>query len=76
MSKSILVIDTPKCCDMCRIYQTYPCRKWSYERIKTIPETCELKTIPEKIDENNCNNIYQKRYIEGWNDCIDKILKG
>ena len=35
------------------------------------PEWCPLKELPEK-QEDLPTNIYR----EGWNACIDKILKG
>ena len=88
MSKSILVVDTPKSCMNCQFRAHNVLKHWC-EQDKTQrlitenvlylnkPEWCPLKPIPEKYDvlaaiENNPN--YDPSYDIGRNDCIDKIL--
>lgn len=83
MSKAILVIDMPKNCRECPLaknesivleeaYNCLPKRKWVTDReCESRPNWCPLKEVPQK-QENLPTNIYR----EGWNACIDEILKG
>ncbi|MCI8378715.1 MAG: hypothetical protein HFH72_09380 [Lachnospiraceae bacterium] len=86
MSKSILVIDTPDSCIDC------PCnfagmsgQVWCGKENKELladdiqtfkPDWCPLKDVPTKKKENKYHNSYQKGQADGWNMCIDEILKG
>lgn len=84
MSKSILVIDTPKACADCpchftRNYGITVCTitdesifKGEYENLK--PDWCPLWDLPERA--NHPYYFDNGRYDKGWNDCIDEILKG
>lgn len=81
MSKSILVIDTPKACIDC------PChfsgdtgRVWCGKEKKELleddiqifkPDWCPLQDFESKED---CD--YIEAYCNGWNDCIDELLRG
>lgn len=82
MSKSILVIDTPRDCIECpchyadekmifcnkenkKVYQT------DYLNGTFIPYWCPLQDLEDKKD---CD--YIDAYCNGWNDCIDEVLKG
>ena len=90
MSKAILVIDMPRTCEECPICQgvaldgDYVCsikdehgeeRGFDDGRCEK-PDWCPLKPLPE-YDSPAINptveNVY---YAQGWNDCIDEILKG
>lgn len=74
MSKSILVIDTPNCCGECEL-----CGKWNIKDLKTFPKDCPLKDLPERKEdvEIKKNSDYSESfYIQGYNACIDDILKG
>ena len=84
MSKSMLVIDTPKCCEECPLemdvsgkYGANICRgreKYSYNPdSKNKPDWCPLKDVPEKEDLSETDENYI--WSEGWNHCIDEILK-
>ncbi len=81
MSKSALIIDTPKnClkCEFCIRDVEYPkCKldralggeyNTSWDKLDEIPEWCPLTVIPNKIDRDSHG------YNAGWNDCINKIL--
>lgn len=74
MGKSILIIDTPKCCGECPMSGTSVCRKWNRKDAKTFPKDCQLKELPKKKSETSKygSNVY---YAEGYNACIDEILK-
>lgn len=84
MSKSILVIDTPENCYDCGIRKGYSCGGVSVicGIGKTLPtnlrkpDWCPLRDLPEKKSENKYHNDYERSVIDGFNACIDKILKG
>ena len=80
MSKSVLVIDTPQCCDECplRYYEeAYMCCvlnedvEWIYDRA----ERCPLKPMPQKCDgtveltDTSVSNTFKS----GWNACLKEI---
>lgn len=60
----------------------YMCRKKiKLEDIDTIQSWCPLKTIPNKLDwkvgyvrDKNTCEIFNKNYVDGYNECIDEIL--
>lgn len=91
MSKSILVIDTPECCCQCRFSGAdgdYCCLKENMvsdsnaiseeEYLNKKPDWCPLWDFPDKkvMDFREECNMYISRYWEGYNACIDEILKG
>lgn len=78
MSKSILVIDTPKSCSECRIFNSdfYTCQLVFgelYEETKKgiRHENCPLKPLPERKYYSDGDDI---RYVDGYEDCLDEIL--
>ncbi len=85
MSKSILIIDTPECCDYCPLGRIFgmagavECKTGNEIAVNwngaIIPDWCPLKEMPKKIDENN-THIYREYYrAHGYNACIDEILR-
>lgn len=87
--KSIYVMDTPKACDECPLSLEIEkevgtiicrgCEKYSVNSNSTEkPDWCPLKEVPEK-DQSHLG-WYPLSYVygraEGWNACIDEILKG
>lgn len=80
MSKSILVIDTPECCDYCPVGRIFgmegqvECMEGKDIRVnnngRTIPDWCPLRDLPEKYYPVSMN------FESGYNACIDEILKG
>lgn len=79
MNKSILVIDTPSCCNECKIrfddeYSNWcpydnpePNGVFQYVKNGTKPDWCPLKQLPKKIDFNGA-------FEAGYNWCINDIL--
>lgn len=91
MSKSILVIDTPELCVDCPLFKhDLNCIPEDYCNVlgKEIvvlnkkPDWCPLRDLPRKkglfsIDgTRDVMMIYARGLHEGFNACIDKILKG
>jgi hypothetical protein len=82
MSKSILILDTPKNCSVCplciedsKTYRDY-CRI-TYDCIWTAdkPDWCPLINAPKKNYDGFLND-WEKGYKAGYNACIDEILGG
>lgn len=80
MSKSVLVINTPKKCESCMYVGTFHdfC-KINYRDIKdlsTRPDWCPLSPLPEKNTTENDMTDYQRGMVDGRNQCIDEITGG
>ena len=80
MSKSVLVIDTPKYCALCvlRSGVLHPFCRVNNRDITDLsirPDWCPLKPLPEKMtgvaQTDQWNSIKA-----GWNGCIDEITGG
>jgi len=87
MSKSVLVIDTPSSCGECILYTGYSCHVYTrpiHCPCNTKPDWCPLSSLPERMNlrqyvENGAldmDGILNYQYAQGWNDCIEEILKG
>lgn len=94
MSKSILVIDTPKTCLDCKFCRELHegieacceisdepddkelCRMIEVDYCQEKPNWCPIRDLPEKKEENKYNNSYEKGMKDGFNTCINEILKG
>lgn len=80
MSKSILVIDTPESCWGCDLENGHYCGKEERyigkEEFETIPDWCPLRDLPEKKNRSIYYNSYETGCVDGFNACIDEILKG
>ena len=86
MSKSILVIDTPKCCRECPVCASYaesafsPREYWCSPmdnrdaEPEDKPDWCPLKPVPEY--ELVWYDDEKSDWERGYNDCIDEILGG
>lgn len=84
MSKSVLVIDTPKYCALCvlRSGVHHPFCRVNNRDITDLsirPDWCPLKPLPEKKEYIvPINNVESQKDIiaVGWNACIDEITGG
>lgn len=86
MSKSVLVIDTPKNCMECPLLTgSDECimqdddANFNADSFTRLQERCPLKKIPEKMQV--CGKYPQPdgivpSYKIGWNACIDAIIGG
>lgn len=80
MSKSILVIDTPENCGKCPCFLEVSTDCCGVNR-KDIdghskPDWCPLRDLPERKDMEPGKTVIRAAQHEGWNMCIDEILKG
>lgn len=78
MSKSVLVIDTPRKCIGCQFFgSTYYLHcilaSGNIEDIESKPDWCPLKPLPEKNTAENDMTDYQCGLVDGRNQCIDEI---
>lgn len=83
MAKAILVMDMPECCADCQLADDDPSGLYCmfaddyYDGSDSSEDRasfCPLRKLPEKKELYlSINN--QKGYCEGWNACLDKILK-
>lgn len=83
MSKSVLVIDTPRKCIGCQFFgSTYYLHcilaSGNIEDIESKPDWCPLKPLPEKKEYIvPINNIESQKDIiaVGWNACLREITE-
>lgn len=78
MSKSVLVIDTPKYCALCvlRSGVLHPFCRVNIRDITDLsirPAWCSLMNLPEKDNGDYPANTVDAGFVEGWNQCIDEI---
>lgn len=80
MSKAVLVIDMPRDCEECPLYDEYQMRCFYLKNDKyavdNIPKWCPLKPMPaydwhEEGKENECEEWYRN----GWNACLEEIAE-
>lgn len=84
MSKAILVIDTPSCCEECfaldfhgdypRCIITEEQRGYTFNTRTQRMMYCPLKPMPEKSNTGLSDYNQWGDWEDGWNACIDNIL--
>lgn len=80
MSKSVLVINTPKYCALCvlRSEVLHPFCRVNNRDITDLsirPDWCPLKPLPEKMTRVAVTDHWNS-IKAGWNNCIDAITGG
>ena len=83
MSKAILVMDMPKSCidcplknddDDCVVQDEESNRAGTFEELRL---TCPLRELPQKRTyEYHVDEKIMRGYRDGYNACIDEIMKG
>ena len=92
MSIAVLVMDMPSSCSKCKfMYEFYGVKKCQLLNIlenggkAIIPtdalttgrkECCPLRELMDKKDLKNALTMTDLAWIEGYNACIDELLKG
>lgn len=83
MSKAVLVMDMPKDCGKCNLYDhEYDVCEPTDKNVRTFgkPNWCPLRELPSKYAEKDFTPIkderYDNGYEDGYNACIDELLKG
>ena len=86
MSKAILVMDMPESCRNCnlRVIGSYNfCTGADGRKIDQMkiinndikPEWCPLRELPQKYTVHCTDTTHHRHVKQGWNYCIDEILK-
>jgi hypothetical protein len=89
MAKAVLVMDMPECCADCRVATSdleglYHCaitdNYYSIdESLNGRDSSCPLRELPEKetemTDADDLGVDYVRGTMDGWNACLDEILK-
>lgn len=84
MSKAVLVIDMPTCCDECFALDDngdYPfCiitqeqRGYTFNTREQKMDRCPLQQMPEKSHTGKSDYYQWGDWEDGWNACIDGLL--
>lgn len=87
MSKAVLILDRPICCELCYLNRQREKGRYcvitnTYDKnygnvkedcpLKPLPQEKVIISIPEKASPIEFNGHIC--YAKGWNDCIDKLL--
>lgn len=81
MAKGIIVVDVTENCKKCEYRLTngfcIPSRKdiFKFALSNEKPDWCPIRPIPEKDHEDYGYDEYLAGMAQGWNNCIDEILK-
>lgn len=80
MSKSVLVVNTPRKCIGCQFFGSayyLHCilASGNIEDIESKPDWCPLKPLPEKNTAENDMTDYQCGMVDGWNACLKEITE-
>lgn len=81
MSKAVLVIDMPENCYECPmlngsdecILQDEDTNAFYADDYDGLRKGCPLRELPEKKDTRKALSWEHKKYMGGWNACIDAI---
>ena len=81
MCKSIIVMDTPTSCEECNLCAGFMGKHYCPPRDTEVSKgerdcSCPLVAVPEKIDSERARNADEAGYIDGWNECLSKIVGG
>lgn len=81
MSKSLMIINTPKSCEECdacvAVLGKHYCAAKGIHIAKGERDcSCPLVAVPEKLDIKAAATMTSLGFMEGWNACIDRILGG
>ena len=86
MSKAVLVMDMPSSCEECILRNEGACFPVSKEnsicgvyytmKEGRRPDWCPLSELPKKDNKSYFPNEYSDGHRDGYNACIDELLKG
>ena len=74
MSKAILIIDMPNSCEECDVIEFCHSNDWK-TNLKIKPDWCPLREVPQKHTIHCIDTTHHRHVKQGWNYCIDTILK-
>ena len=82
MAKAILIMDMPSRCAECQLFYNTAGTKMCegigrlVECESKKPTWCPLREVPQKKDISEAILVSERGYVEGYNACIDEILRG
>lgn len=78
MSKGILIIDMPSRCGECALRMAMICTPTmkDIDSVNTKMDWCPLSKVPQRISPDGQECFSELKYMDGWNDCINQILRG
>lgn len=92
MSKGIIVVNMPDCCNQCKFWfakSTNPIEYRCMIKQRNIteknlneekPDWCPIKELPIKLEEIKCphsmSDYQRKGFSRGYNACLDAIEEG
>lgn len=89
MAKAVLIMDMPESCSKCKfLYEFQGIKKCQLMNVlngrasrlsqntftEKRHEKCPLRELPEKKQTNYYMNNKEKGIVEGWNECLEKIV--
>lgn len=83
MGKGVIVLDNiPAICAECNFASLKHNQKYTWCDVKqrmcysAKPDWCPIRKIPEELESDSRNAHEDFDYVCGWNDCLEKVLKG
>lgn len=81
MSKSLMILNTPKSCEECNlcvaVLGKYYCAAKGIHIAKGERDcSCPLVAVPEKLDTDSVKGAMEYACGFGWNECLNRILGG
>lgn len=86
MMINMILLANTSWCKKCRLcYEDDLVKFWCAATAKPIPinvvtgggkpEWCTLKEVPNKLTSDWKSGKYERGYTDGWNDCMENILR-
>lgn len=79
MAKAVLVLDMPENCSDCCLCNNGYCTKklmcCNFNTEEKRAEWCPIKELPQKQIHHNTDTPHHRWAMNGWNACLNEILK-
>ena len=78
MSKAILIMDMPSRCGEYALRMAIICTPTmkDIDSVNTKMDWCPLSKVPQKALPDGQECFSELKYMDGWNDCLNQILRG
>lgn len=80
MAKAVLIMNMPENCFRCKLQNWANCKITNKCHVgECRPDWCPLRELPERetemTDADDLGNDYVRGTMDGWNNCLDMILR-